>query len=169
MRDPYSILGVNREASDDDIKKAYRRLARENHPDKFTDPAERERAEERMKEINAAYEEIQKIRSGKAQDNYYGGGTYNETSATGDDRYVAVRVHINARRIREAEAVLASVPQAGRHVECVRDASAPDHAERKLLRRRGRAQHACGDYRRRDACREDACEPCGRPPAEVAS
>ena len=68
MRDPFSILGVSREASDDDIKKAYRKLARENHPDKFTDPAERDRASEKMKEINAAYEEIQKIRSGKARD-----------------------------------------------------------------------------------------------------
>ena len=117
MRDPFSILGVSRESSDDEIKKAYRRLARENHPDKFTDPAERERAEERMKEINAAYEEIRKIRSGRAQDSYYGGGTYNESSSTGDDRYVAVRVHINARRVREAEAVLASIPQTERDAE----------------------------------------------------
>ena len=114
MRDPFSILGVSRESTDDDIKKAYRRLARENHPDKFTDPAERARAEEKMKEINAAYEEIQKIRSGKAQDNYYGNQRYNESSSTGDDRYVAVRVHINAHRVREAEAVLASVPQTER-------------------------------------------------------
>ena len=114
MRDPFSILGVSREASDDDIKKAYRRLARENHPDKFTDPAERSRAEEKMKEINAAYEEIGKIRSGKARDTYYDDQRYNETSSTGDDRYVAVRVHINAHRVREAEAVLASIPQTER-------------------------------------------------------
>ena len=117
MRDPFSILGVSRDTSDDDIKKAYRRLARENHPDKFTDPAERARAEEKMKEINAAYEEIQKIRSGKAQDNYYGGGTYSESSSSGDDRYSAVRVHINAHRIREAEAVLATVAQNERGAE----------------------------------------------------
>ena len=117
MRDPFSILGVTREASDDEIKKAYRNLARENHPDKFTDPAERARAEEKMKEINAAYEEIQKIRSGKAQDNYYGGGTYNESSSSGDDRYSAVRVHINAHRVREAEAVLATVAQNERGAE----------------------------------------------------
>ena len=114
MRDPFSILGVSRESTDDDIKKAYRRLARENHPDKFTDPVERSRAEEKMKEINAAYEEIQKIRSGKAQDNYYSNQRYNESSSTGDDRYVAVRVHINAHRVREAEAVLASIPQTER-------------------------------------------------------
>ena len=114
MRDPFSILGVSREASDDDIKKAYRRLARENHPDKFTDPAERDRASERMKEINAAYEEIQKIRSGRARDTYYDNQHYNEASSTGDDRYVAVRVHINSHRVREAEAVLASIPQTER-------------------------------------------------------
>ena len=118
MRDPFSVLGVDRNTSDEDIKKAYRTLARENHPDKFTDPAERDRASEKMKEINAAYEEIQKIRSGRAYDSYRGGDQhYNETSSSGDERYVAVRIHINARRVREAEAVLASVPQNERGAE----------------------------------------------------
>ncbi len=116
MRDPFLVLGVNRNASEDDIKKAYRKLARENHPDKFTDPAERELASEKMKEINAAYEEIQKIKAGKGS-SYYEDTRYNESSASGDDRYVAVRVHINARRIVEAEAVLASVPQEERGAE----------------------------------------------------
>jgi molecular chaperone DnaJ len=52
LRDLYEILGVGRDASDDDIKKAYRRLAREYHPDVNPDPA----AEERFKEIAGAYE-----------------------------------------------------------------------------------------------------------------
>src|ERR671918_1843270 len=52
IRDLYEILGVGRDASNDDIKKAYRRLAREFHPDVNADPA----AEERFKEITAAYE-----------------------------------------------------------------------------------------------------------------
>ncbi len=52
VRDLYEILGVPRESSGDDIKKAYRRLAREYHPDVNPDPA----AEERFKEVSAAYE-----------------------------------------------------------------------------------------------------------------
>jgi molecular chaperone DnaJ len=52
VRDLYEILGVPRDASADDIKKAYRRLAREYHPDVNADPA----AEERFKEVAGAYE-----------------------------------------------------------------------------------------------------------------
>lgn len=52
VRDLYEVLGVTREATDDDIKKAYRRLARELHPDVNADPA----SEERFKEVAGAYE-----------------------------------------------------------------------------------------------------------------
>lgn len=52
MRDPYSVLGVSRNASQDDIKKAFRRLARTMHPDLHPDDAQ---AADRFKEINAAY------------------------------------------------------------------------------------------------------------------
>ena len=52
VRDLYEVLGVSREASDEDIKKAYRRLAREHHPDVNGDPA----SEERFKEVAGAYE-----------------------------------------------------------------------------------------------------------------
>src|ERR1041384_649816 len=51
-KDYYGILGVNREAGPDEIKRAYRRLARELHPDVNPDPA----AQERFKAINAGYE-----------------------------------------------------------------------------------------------------------------
>jgi DnaJ-class molecular chaperone len=53
MRDPYQVLGVARGASDADIKKAYRKLAKENHPDRNADNA---KALERFKEANSAYE-----------------------------------------------------------------------------------------------------------------
>ncbi|MBO6781787.1 MAG: DnaJ domain-containing protein [Alphaproteobacteria bacterium] len=52
-RDPYEVLGVNRDASADDVRKAYRKLAKENHPD--LKPGDRE-AEERFKEVQAAYD-----------------------------------------------------------------------------------------------------------------
>ena len=50
-KDPYSVLGVNRDASDADIQKAFRRLAKKSHPDLF--PGDK-KAEDRFKELNAA-------------------------------------------------------------------------------------------------------------------
>src|SRR3954470_11986282 len=52
FRDYYETLGVDRDASEEDIRRAYRKLARENHPDVNKDPA----AEDRFKEISEAYE-----------------------------------------------------------------------------------------------------------------
>jgi len=53
QRDPYAVLGVDRKASQDEIKKAYRKLARQHHPDRNPDDA---KAEERFKEIQSAYD-----------------------------------------------------------------------------------------------------------------
>src|SRR2546422_11762012 len=54
-RDYYEILGVDRNASEEEIKKAYRRLARQHHPDTQTSEQEKKAAEEKFKEINEAY------------------------------------------------------------------------------------------------------------------
>lgn len=54
-RDYYDTLGIDRSASDDEVKKAYRKLARQHHPDLHTD-SQKKSAEEKFKEINAAYE-----------------------------------------------------------------------------------------------------------------
>ena len=63
MNDPYQTLGVSENASDEEIKKAYRDLARKYHPDNYHDNPLADLAQEKMKEINAAYEEINRRRS----------------------------------------------------------------------------------------------------------
>lgn len=55
-RDYYDVLGVDRAASEDEIKKAFRRLARQHHPDLQSDPQHKQQAEEKFKEANEAYE-----------------------------------------------------------------------------------------------------------------
>ena len=70
MNDPYRILNVSPSASDDAIKKAYRNLARQYHPDNFAGTAMAELAEEKMKEINEAYDAIQRERAERQRTGY---------------------------------------------------------------------------------------------------
>ena len=80
-RDPFSVLGISQNATEDEIKSAYRKLAKQYHPDVNGGSAE---AEAKMKEINEAYSEALKIkRSGGtynpgAQSSGYGQGSYGQ-------------------------------------------------------------------------------------------
>ena len=76
MRDPYQVLGVPSTATDDEVKKAYRDLARKYHPDNYHDNPLADLAQERMKEINEAYEEVQSQRKAARQGGGYTGGSY---------------------------------------------------------------------------------------------
>ena len=90
MKDPYQILGVPENASDEEIKKAYRELARKYHPDNYHDNPLEDLAQEKMKEINAAYEQITKERaSGKRSGggSAYGGSSYGGSSYGGYGGY----------------------------------------------------------------------------------
>ena len=73
MLDPYSVLGVPRNASDDEIKKAYRKLSRKYHPDANINNPNKDQAEEKFKEVQQAYEQIMKEREyGSSSQNGYG-------------------------------------------------------------------------------------------------
>lgn len=121
MNDPYQILGVSESATDEEVKRAYRELARKYHPDNYHDNPLADLAQEKMKEINAAYEEITKIRGGGRTGSAggyggYGGyqsggsayGQYRQQSASGSSVLQQVRIAINTGNISRAEALLAN-------------------------------------------------------------
>ena len=117
MRDPYSVLGVSQSASDDEVKKAYRELARKYHPDNYQNNPLADLAEEKMKEINEAYDTITKQRSGGysggASGGYGGGYGYQQSSssASANPAYARIRNLINAGDLGQAEQLLYEVGQ----------------------------------------------------------
>ena len=119
MTDPYKVLGVSPDASDDEVKKAYRALARKYHPDKYRDSDLADLATEKMKEVNAAYEEIQKMRAGGGN-SQSSGGSYNGNPGAGsssDSRFAEVRRLINNNEISRADQILRSMEPAMQNAE----------------------------------------------------
>lgn len=123
MNDPYSVLGVSPNASDEEIKKAYRELARKYHPDNYQNNPLADLAEEKMKEINEAYETITKQRSGgggsyQRPSGGYGGQSYgggyqysHQQSGSANPTYARIRNLINSGDLGTAERLLNEVPQ----------------------------------------------------------
>jgi molecular chaperone DnaJ len=118
MNNPYQVLGVSEDATDAEIKKAYLNLARKYHPDNYHDNPLADLAQEKMKEINAAYEEITKARSGRGSAGsaqsygygYGGGGTaqqsWNPGQTGGDAVFQQIRNAINMGNLSMAESLL---------------------------------------------------------------
>lgn len=120
MKDPYKVLGVSESATDEEVKKAYLALARKYHPDKYTDSDLADLASEKMKEVNAAYEEIQNMRaSGGAQGGSSQGSSYGYGSQQGEGSgsFAEIRRLINMGYIDEAERRLNSMGIADRGAE----------------------------------------------------
>ena len=114
MNDPYSILGISRTASDEEVKKAYRDLARKYHPDNYVNNPLADLAQEKMKQINEAYDRITKERAGggsAAQSQSWQGGW--NAGSQGSGPYADVRSAINAGDLNRAEMILGSITQRG--------------------------------------------------------
>ena len=117
MFDPYSVLGVSRDASDEEIKKAYRKLSRKSHPDANINNPNKAQADEKFNEVQQAYEQIMKERE---YGSYYGnngnyGGFGSQTNSGYQDeeavRRQAAANFIQSGHYREAMNVLSSLSQ----------------------------------------------------------
>ncbi len=111
MRDPYEVLGVPRTATTDEIKTAYRTLAKKYHPDNYADSPLADVANEKMQEVNEAYDAIMNG-TANASGN---GGAYQSGSAGNDYSYI--RSCISLRRLEEAEGLLEQIPNERRDAE----------------------------------------------------
>ena len=127
MTDPYQVLGVSPSATDEQIKNAYRELARKYHPDNYVNNPLADLAQEKMKEINEAYDQIQRQRkqqqqsySGQASANRgYSNAGYSRQSYSGQGRsqFADIRQLLNSNRLSEAEELLEGIPQQRRDAE----------------------------------------------------
>lgn len=116
MNDPYQILGVTRDASDREIKKAYRDLSRKYHPDSYAGKSEAEAgaAAEKFKQVQEAYNRIVDERSGKTTGSYgdfggfggFGANQGRQNYSEDEQHMMAAMNYIRARRYNEALNVL---------------------------------------------------------------
>jgi len=121
MTDPYKVLGVSRDASDDEIKRAHRELARKYHPDNYHGNPLEDLAQEKMKEINEAYDAITRERAAGGQSRSYGSGAAQQsrtapgggTNTGAGGVYASIRQAINLGELDRAEAMLDAVTDRG--------------------------------------------------------
>ena len=131
MRDPYQVLGIPSTATDEEVKKAYRNLARKYHPDNYANNPLADLAQEKMKEINEAYDQIQRQRKqqqssrsgqgysqgGYSQSGYSQSGYSRGYAGQGGSQFADIRQLLNANRVSDAEELLEGIPQSRRDAE----------------------------------------------------
>lgn len=114
MTNPYKVLGVNEGATNEEIRAAYLSLVKKYHPDKYTDPDMKQLANEKLKEINEAYDQLTK-NPGKTASSGYSGAAYGAGGHGGSysgpetDRFVRARGLINAGNLDGAKTILDSI------------------------------------------------------------
>lgn len=104
---PYEVLGISENATEEEIKKAYKELVKKYHPDKYQNNPLADLAEEKLQEVNEAYDMLMKKGSSSSYNYGYGGAGSSGTSGTGGrPDYMQVRRFIDANNLREAERIL---------------------------------------------------------------
>ncbi len=110
MKDPYEVLGVSRGATEEQIKNAYRELARKYHPDNYADNPLSDLAGEKMQEINDAYDSIM-------QERRFGKGKTQNAYSSATSSFPEVISLINQGRYEQAQEILDGVAPNMRNAE----------------------------------------------------
>ena len=127
MKDPYQVLGIPPTATDEEVKEAYRKLARKYHPDNYNaDNPLADLATEKMQEVNEAYDAIKnerinaKMRTETDGQSTDPGGTGHTGGDPNDPHYAAyceARRYLNSRRVAAADGILSRIPENERSAE----------------------------------------------------
>lgn len=112
MKNPYEVLGVHNHATQDEIKTAYKELVKKYHPDKYQNNPLADLAQEKLQEINEAYDSITKNASTN-QNGFQGNGSYQSTNAAQNrvsPQFMQIRRYIDMGNLSAAEQLLTQIP-----------------------------------------------------------
>jgi len=119
MNDSYRILGVSKSDSDEKIKEAYRELVKKYHPDNYSQSPMIEIAEQKMSEINAAFDDIMNMRRGgnSSEASSDNNSSYNNQYQNSTGSYAEIRKLIQKGDVTTAEGMLDHVAISARDAE----------------------------------------------------
>lgn len=104
ITDPYKVLGLEPGATDEQVKSAYKELVKKYHPDRYQNNPLEELAEEKLREINEAYDMIMK--GNRSRDN----SGYRQDARNIDPEYQKVRRSIDMGNLKQAQDLLDNIP-----------------------------------------------------------
>ncbi|KNF09967.1 heat shock protein DnaJ domain protein [Gottschalkia purinilytica] len=117
MRNPYEVLNIREGASEEEIRAAYKKLVRKYHPDQYANNPLSDLAEEKLKEINEAYDYLMKNRGSSSQYNSNNGTNYNNTNYndnnSGTNVYAQIRSYIEQGNLSQANQMLEGITVRG--------------------------------------------------------
>lgn len=104
---PYKVLGVSENASQEEIRRAYLELVKKYHPDKYVDNPLKDLANEKLKEVNQAYDMLQKKQTTSSYGSSSQGSSYSGEYST---ELARARNYINQNNLNAAKGVLDNIP-----------------------------------------------------------